>query len=540
MRNKLAFWLILTLLTIPARAHLAELGINPLRLEMGARPLGMGAAFVGLADDVNAALYNPAGLAWAKGVSLTLKDLDNMAGVQAYPFGNNSSFGLAIITSKISNFPIPAGVASSNGSIVLISYGTKLTFLPMLYKQESFQKIGVGISFKGLFGQTLQRTGERDRSANGWDLDLGLLWKGGEWWSVGFSAQNFLPAGALGGGQIVWDLGGTEGIPATLKLGGSARIIGDLGSPVFMEGRELDVGGEIDFSSGSSTLLRLGGEWGLNKTFFFRTGIMQQPKPAGAVSNLNFGLGYRAENWGADLASFYEPLRDEGVICFSVLYLPKDWVVLKKLDVERPALMLEAALEKISLEDNIVTYDDKIEVFGKVKPGVEVYVNDLRAATADDHTFRVMVPLQLEKNLIVVEARYEAEKKTWKYKVLRKAKVKVAGGKREELAAHRQKVEELVTLGVLEVSPEAEFKLDASITRGEMAAWLAKSTGLPLPKVDKDLFKDVKQDHPLAAFIKIVVDWDLLRPFPDGTFRPDMPVSKEEGDRLFKLLKVQK
>lgn len=285
---------------------------------------------------------------------------------------------------------------------------------------------------------------------------------------------------------------------------------------------------------------------------------MQQWKPGGVISNLNLGLGYRTESWGVDAVSYREPLLDEGLVYLSFLYFPKDWIVLKKLDVEKPLVYLEAALEKISLEDNIVTYDDKIEVFGKVKPGVEVYVNDLRAATADDNTFRVMVPLQLEKNLIVVEARYEGEKKSWKYKVLRRAKVilkeetdvkeqlekaktdaeKQALAKKErDLANRRQKVEELVTLGVIEVTAESEFKLDASITRGELATWLAKATGLCLPKAEKDIFPDVKKDNPLAPFIKAVVDWDLLRPFPDGTFRPDAPVTKEEAEKLFTMLK---
>lgn len=41
------------------------------RLGMGARPLGMGGAFVALADDENAAFYNPAGLSWIDHIGLT-------------------------------------------------------------------------------------------------------------------------------------------------------------------------------------------------------------------------------------------------------------------------------------------------------------------------------------------------------------------------------------------------------------------------------------------------------------------------------------
>jgi len=543
-----------------AHAQLGEIGIYPLDLQMGARPLGMGAAFSGLADDVNCLLYNPGGMAWAKGISLTFRDFDNITAVQAYPTGLGSSLGLAVVTSKVSDVPVMGGTANSNSNILVLSFGTKLNFLPVFYKQPALQRLGIGINIKGLLTQTLRRTGQPDRSATGWDMDLGLLWKGSDWWTAGISLQNILPAKALGGGLLKWDVGGEEGIPATEKLAFSARIIGDLGSPIFMEERELVLNGELDFSSLHPTLLRIGGEYGFNKTYFFRAGVMQQYKPGEVSAALNLGAGYRNPDWGVDVVSYREPLRQESQTYISILYFPKEWVVVEKLEVEKPAVMLETAIEKISLEDNIVTYNDRIEVFGKVKPGVEVYVNGLRAFTAEDNTFKVVIPLQPEKNLIVVEARYEGEKKVWKYKVLRKAKVVIAEEKQieqqlkkaltpeekealrkkeQEIKERRSKVEELVTLGVIEVSPEAEFKLQASVTRGEMATWLAKSTGLPLPKVERDLFLDVKRDHPLAPFIKLVVDWDLLKPYPDGTFRPEASVSKEEGEKLFKILKVK-
>jgi hypothetical protein len=538
-------------------AQLAEIGFNPLRLESAARPLGLGGAFTGLADDASAVLYNPGGQAWVKGVALTLKDLGNNTGVMAFPTGNNSSLGLAIVNTNLSAVPVAGGTAASSSNVVLLAYGTKLNFLPYFSDKEIFQKLGFGFSVKGLLGETLRRSGQPDRSAVGWDMDLGVLYKGADWWSAGATLQNILPAGALGGGQVVWDVGGTEGVPAALKLGGSARIIGDLKSPVFVEGRELLIAGELDLSR-SGALLRIGGEWGVDKTYYLRAGVMQQEKPGSTVTSLNLGLGYRSGEWGADIVRSREPLRDEDQTYFSILYFPKEWIVQTKLEADRPVVMLEAALEKISLADNIESYDDRIEVFGAIKSGVEVYVNDARAVTAGDNTFKVMVPLQLGKNLIVVEARYQGEKKDWTYKILRKAKVEVAEEKEvkrelaraktsaevevlkkkeEQVSQQKQKVEELVTLGVVEVAPGAEFRLDASLTRGDLATWLAKASGFRLPRIERDLYADVKMNDPLAPYIKIVVDAGLLAPFPDGTFRPEAPVTKEEGDKLFRLLR---
>ena len=557
MKSLLTILLFLALTAVGASAQLAQIGVDPLLLESGARPLGMGAAFVGAADDVNCALYNPAGQAWVKGASLTAAGIDNLAYVQVFPTGNNSAFGLAAVSAKVTNVPAPNGLATSGSNVLLLSYGTKLNFLPALSGQELYQKLGFGVSLKALLGETLSRTGQIDRSATGWDMDLGLLWKAEDWWSLGASWQSFLPAGALGGGQLTWDVGGEqEDLPARLKLGGSAKVIGGVNSPVFIDGRELLLAGELDLS-GASALVRLGGEWGVDKKYYFRTGIIQQDRPGGPATNLNFGFGYRSGAWGLDLVRDHEPLRDEDQFYFSVLYFPADWVVQKKLEFYKPSI-LETALQKISLADNLVTYDDRIDVLGQVKAGVEVYINDAQVATDSDSNFKANVPLHLGKNLIIVEARYQGEKRDWLYKVLRQAKVVIAEEetlkeqlaaatsseeaaalrkKEKDIATQRKSVEELVTLGVVEVTPGAEFKLDASLTRGDLATWLAKASGFQLPKIDRDLYPDVKRSDPRAPFIKIVVDTGLLSPFPDGTFRPDAPVSKEEGDRLFNLLK---
>ena len=543
-----------------AFAQLSEIGIDPLALETGARPLGMGAAFVGIADDANAALYNPGGLAWSKGIALTFKDFDNITAIQSYPTGFNSSFGLGVINSKIDNISTSSGATGFSSNVILLSYGTKINFIPALSNKEFFRHFGLGVNFKNLTSATLRRRGTPDRSATGWDIDLGALYKGTEWWSVGATLSNLLPPKTLGGGEVNWDVGTGESAPLSLKLAGGLKLISDLDSPIFMEGRELLLGGEIDLSEIHPMQLRLGGEFSFNRTYFIRTGLMQQWKEGGSTYSLNLGLGYRTEELGVDVVNYFDALRGEAVTYFSLLYFPKDWVVVKKLDVEKPAVMIDKPIEKISLADDFISYDDKIEITGKVKSGVEVYVNDLRVATDKDNNFKAIVPLQMEKNLVVVEARYEGEKKAWRYKVLRKAKVNITEEKElkqqlakavtpevkaelkkqeQEISKKKAKVEELVTLGVITVTPEAEFQLEAYVTRGELATWLAKASGLQPPKVDRDLFSDVKRDDPIAPFVKLAVDLDLMRPFPDGTFRPAAPVSQEEGERIFNVLKVQ-
>ncbi len=518
----------------PASAQLYELALNPLQVELAARPLGMGGAFAGLADDLNAALYNPGGLAWAKGISLSLKDSENIVALQAYPTGYGSSFGLAVITSRIENIPISTGVASSNSNIIFLSYGTKLSIIPRFKDHPTFQKIGVGINIKGLVGQNLRRTSQLDRSGTGWDIDLGVLYKATDWWSAGLSLQNILPMGALGGGKIVWNLGGEEGFPAVIRLAGSARVMGDIGSPIFVEGRRVVLSGELNLSQQRPALLKVGGEYVINDRIYLRTGFMQQYKPDGVAGNVDLGVGYRTDVWGTDLAIYRQPQNDQQSICLSFLYFPKDWIVINELEIERPRVMLDTPIESISLQDNIVTYDPTIEVTGRVKPGVEVYINGLRASLDADNSFSAVVPLRLGKNLILVEARYQGEKRVWKYKVLRKASVDIANAERiSDLATKKEGVEDLVTMGVIEIKPDEEFVMDTGITRGELSSWLVKAAEMKLPEVKQDLFSDVPKNHPLAPYIKVVVDLKLLQPFPDGTFRPGAIVSKQEGDAIF-------
>jgi len=63
---------LVLLLSVPARADFND-------IITGARPAGMGGAFVGLADDINALYWNPAGLTLSKSMQLGLMRADEMS-----------------------------------------------------------------------------------------------------------------------------------------------------------------------------------------------------------------------------------------------------------------------------------------------------------------------------------------------------------------------------------------------------------------------------------------------------------------------------
>ena len=79
---------------------------------IGGRPLGMGGAFTGIADDVTSGYYNPAGLANVNYPQLALMHSEQFGnlvnydyGAVAIPFQEDMSFGLSIMRLAVDGIP---------------------------------------------------------------------------------------------------------------------------------------------------------------------------------------------------------------------------------------------------------------------------------------------------------------------------------------------------------------------------------------------------------------------------------------------------
>lgn len=73
-----------------------------------------------------------------------------------------------------------------------------------------------------------------------------------------------------------------------------------------------------------------------------------------------------------------------------------------------------------------------------------------------------------------------------------------------------------------------------SATRGEMAEMLARSKG-GIQKPGKTKFKDVPANYERSGYIQYAVDRGFISGYPDGTFRPNDPVTR--GDAAILLSK---
>ena len=175
--------LIVLLLPAVAAATFNNIGV-------GARPLGLGGAFVALADDNNAADYNAAGLGYMDGIHLSATHAQRFRGLITYnalsgviPLGRMGAIGAGV------------GDLAEDSEVyheqtVRLSYGNAL-----------FEQFAIGANLK-LFRTSFDATNEFvaenpyfvKTSSSAVSFDLGVIAKPVQSLSLGASVENLLPA----------------------------------------------------------------------------------------------------------------------------------------------------------------------------------------------------------------------------------------------------------------------------------------------------------------------------------------------------------
>ena len=369
-------------------------------MDIGARKLGMGSVGSGLRDDIFALFNNPGSLPWTKGVAVSLKDMANTAAAQSYPTGFGASLALGVSANKSELFSTSGGdVTSSSFNSLSLAAGTRLDLLPMI-PPDLGRNLGVGLSINALIGQTLTRPGRIDATGNGWDMDIGLLYRYSPWLTAGASAHNILPFNTLGGGVIRWTNGNQEGFPVFYRGGVAARLIGDERSPWQNNGQELLLAADLEYQNLiQKSTLRLGGEWTLPQQYFLRMGFSP---------DLALGGGAKFGDWQLDTSISKDPLKNENLLYFSISYYPADWLILSK------------PIKKLNISDGQNTYESTLEVVGEVYPNVKLKINSQPIALREDQTFAHPLKLDLGENPLVFETIYEGEKAEKKIRLIRK------------------------------------------------------------------------------------------------------------------------
>ncbi len=586
--KKLLLVLSFLLFATCSYALVTDIGIDPMDQSSGAKPLSLGGAYAGASNDINCIFYNPAGIANAKGITLTAKDIKNF------------SFGAAYETG-VGNFGIGAVFKYFDG--VNINDTTKVKYehdLTMVSYGIGFDKLSVGFTVKSILAQRISIPGQADRTSNGGsDYDAGVLWNPIDYASIGVVLRNC--------SGTEFKLGASdEAFPRSTRIGLAIDI---LGKNAILYDETVGLKALFDTESGNAGDTQrsnsyFGLEYSFNSWLVARLGGSSTFLVDSNVASSSFGLGMKFEDAEVDLASLRDPMTESQVSYISFSYFPHKFVLFKAPEVEKPAEKpllspkepLKELLKVYSPSDDYVGYDENIIVSGETRPKASVLINGAQAYVADDGQFNAVQPLNPGKNLIEIGASLNYETKTIFRKAFRKPKIIIEEeasldneiaqevinkdaeiSKREsdlkaekekgadvsneekalaeEKAKHeekkekllsekktieerKEKVENLVTLGVIEVSPEAKFQIEAPITRGEMISWLVKASGLAVPEVTGSVFVDVPRDHKYARFIKAALDAGLIKGGTDGRFRPDDPVKEEEGQAFFRAFGI--
>jgi len=285
MRAKSAIVIIIVLVfSVFGFTAQAAAPVTLLDIGAGVRPMGMGGAFVALADDENTVFYNPAGLAYFNRLKLGAfyeprfgASFGDLAIAGQYLGGGLIFFNLGGIP-QYDERDRQGETFSYGSSAFFIAGGATLkTFLAQLP-----ESVALGLSLKSYQVNVLNSTG------SGLALDLGLLWHQGLRFGaqlvglrLGAVAENLLSLG------INYKGGYTEPWAVGLRLGG-ALLISDAVLALDFESRGIfRFGGEYRYSlqqfGVDELAIRLGG--------FLHGGLA-----------FTLGLGLRYQNFRIDYA----------------------------------------------------------------------------------------------------------------------------------------------------------------------------------------------------------------------------------------------
>ena len=93
-----------------------------------------------------------------------------------------------------------------------------------------------------------------------------------------------------------------------------------------------------------------------------------------------------------------------------------------------------------------------------------------------------------------------------------------------------KEVETLYNIGIVDGTDEHKFSPDAPVTRAEFAVMAARFANLDYE--GGNIFEDVPAGHWAYSYINAAANAGWVEGYPDGSFRPDEPISRAEVVRL--------
>jgi hypothetical protein len=267
-----------------------------MKIGVGARPMGMGKAFVAVADDGSSPFLNPAGLAELKTWQIMSMYVSMFEGETSY-------------TTLSGSFPfwrgiLGAGFIATGTSNMSNTTSTGVSYFDYYDRIYFISYAGDGKKlFRGhnvLLGGNIKMyskgfTGSVDNTAGGYTLDLGIKYKHNDRLSFGANFQNILAT------KLAWSSGSEDYIPSLVKLGGAIS----LGQNNARFALDMD----IPWGRSVPTLFHLGVEWPISDIVTLRGGFDQVMSAASIAStNPTAGVGLNYRGFRLDYA--YHPYQE--------------------------------------------------------------------------------------------------------------------------------------------------------------------------------------------------------------------------------------
>jgi hypothetical protein len=289
---------VILIISVSTEAYFKDIG-------SGVRPMGMGGAYTALADDGNSPMWNSAGLAQIKEDELAFAYSALYVGLDPKLYNSDNDQLGSHLVSYI--HPLKSGSVGfcwntfqSNiydENVICLSYGRKL--IGSLYIGINLKRMGWNIATNE-YTKIDDDIPDYGVSKNGFTIDMGFLLKPNSNFSLGFSAENLIPA----------DVG--LNIKETISLNLRSGIAYKVNTPKDLDIKILTLLDTYYRKQDRTMDVRMGIEgWFLQETVGIRTGINSTSLTSGisyclSLSELKIQLDYAfiysfsiADNYGS-------------------------------------------------------------------------------------------------------------------------------------------------------------------------------------------------------------------------------------------------
>ena len=487
-------------LAAPAQATV----LDPTRLGLGARSVGLGRCSVALYDDYNAVFINPANAAELKtwGVSSMYTNLSEdiaytqLGGVLPQEFGTLGLSYLSGVSGGLIGTTMEAGRVVPSG----FTFDYSSSVISLIYGKEVSKEFSLGATLK-YFSKSFSSVS----SGNGFDMDLGVLWKPTGNVKVGLSQQNTLPAPLA---AMTWGTGNSEGIPFNTKLGVS-----------YTPWPDLLILTDLDYSRNNPLLGHAGIEWGpLFKFLKLRGGIDQYAQnSSSSVTNFTLGVGLAFAGFGFDFAYYNDTLLPSNVAYyFSFRYQPPTTT-----EIAAVTKLIEVVLVKKYV---LKTFPDVPEGFF-ARDEINYLATANFIAGYPDGTFKPTKSLtraEMAKLLVGLSGK-QVDLAAYG-KVFKDVK-KGAWSTPYILLAYKE--------GWLSGYPDKTFKPNKTLSRAEALALITKFDNLKIPLfVTRRSFPDLPENHWAAGYVFAAKEAGWLEYISGRDFAANRGFSRMEAAHL--------